>query len=44
MNRSAEDIPREATETALTREPEATLNVGPEDSGEPEGEVGESKS
>jgi hypothetical protein len=44
MNRSAEDIPREATEAVLTREPEGTLNVVPEDGGEPEGEVEESKS
>ena len=44
MNRSAEDIPREAEETAPTRQPEATPTAAPDDDDEPEGEVEEGDS
>ena len=44
MNRSAEDIPREATETPPTRQPVVTPDAAPDDDGEPERETEEGDS
>lgn len=44
MNRSADDIPREAAETPPPREPERPSTNPPEDDDGPVGEVGEDES
>lgn len=44
MNRSAEDIPREAAEAEPAREPQATPNAAPEEGGEAEVDVEDGES